>query len=428
MVIEESIIYLILGILIGIFATTLLFAYLNQKRAYEIAQKVKEILDEKDKTIDYIKEEKEILKQNLKESLKELENEKIEKTRLLEKLKKESEILDNMKIEFQNLSNEILEKEKERFEREGIKNIDLLIRPLQEEIKNFYYKIEEESKERFSLTKEIERLKDLNYKLSKEAENLTKALKGESQIQGAWGEMVLEKILEASGLREGMEYEKQVSVNKNNKRFRPDIIVKLPKNRIVIIDSKVSLKAYEIYFNAQDEKEKQKALKEHMSSIYFHLKELSQKRYETLFENTLDFVLMFIPIEGAFLTAVWEDKELLTKAQKENIIIVSPSTLLATLKTIENLWRMEYRNQNAKEIAQKAGDLYDKFVNFLQSLQSIGNSLKKANLSYEEALKRLSEGKGSLLKRAIELKNMPGVSSKKEIPKEILEQIERNEE
>ncbi len=428
MVIEESIIYLILGILIGIFATTLLFAYLNQKRAYEIAQKVKEILDEKDKTIEYIKEEKDILRQNLKESLKELENEKIEKTRLLEKLKKESEILDKMKIEFQNLSNEILEKEKERFEREGIKNIDLLIRPLQEEIKNFYYKIEEESKERFSLTKEIERLRDLNYKLSKEAENLTKALKGESQIQGAWGEMVLEKILEASGLREGMEYEKQVSVNKNNKRFRPDIIVKLPKNRIVIIDSKVSLKAYEIYFNAQDEKEKQKALKEHMSSIYFHLKELSQKRYETLFENTLDFVLMFIPIEGAFLTAVWEDKELLTRAQKENIIIVSPSTLLATLKTIENLWRMEYRNQNAKEIAQKAGDLYDKFVNFLQSLQNIGNSLKKANLSYEEALKRLSEGKGSLLKRAIELKNMPGVSSKKEIPKEILEQTKRNEE
>ena len=424
MVIEESVIYLILGILTGILTTTLLFLYLNKKRAYEIAQRVKEILEEKDKNIEYIKEENEKFQQEIKNISTELQKTKMENARLLEKIKNEKETIERMKSEFKNLSNEILERERERFEKEGLKNMDMLIKPLQEEIKNFYYKIEEESKERFSLTKEIEKLRDLNYKLSKDAENLTKALKGESQTQGAWGEMILQKILEASGLREGIEYETQVSVkNEQNKRFRPDVVVKLPKNRFVIIDSKVSLKAYEIYFNSQDESQRRKALKEHMSSIYFHLRELSQKRYENLFPNTLDFILMFIPIEGAFITAISEDRELLTKALKENIVIVSPSTLLSTLKTIENIWRYEYQNKNAKEIAQKAGDLYDKFVNFVQSLQNIGSSLQKATLSYEEALKRLYEGRGSLVKKAIELKNMPGVSSKKELPKEISDRI-----
>ncbi len=424
MVIEESVIYLILGILTGILTTTLLFLYLNKKRAYEIAQRVKEILEEKDKNIEYIKEENEKFQQEIKNISTELQKTKMENARLLEKIKNEKETIERMKSEFKNLSNEILERERERFEKEGLKNMDMLIKPLQEEIKNFYYKIEEESKERFSLTKEIEKLRDLNYKLSKDAENLTKALKGESQTQGAWGEMILQKILEASGLREGIEYETQVSVkNEQNKRFRPDVVVKLPKNRFVIIDSKVSLKAYEIYFNSQDEKQRRKALKEHMSSIYFHLRELSQKRYENLFPNTLDFILMFIPIEGAFITAISEDRELLEKALKENIVIVSPSTLLSTLKTIENIWRYEYQNKNAKEIAQKAGDLYDKFVNFVQSLQNIGSSLQKATLSYEEALKRLYEGRGSLVKKAIELKNMPGVSSKKELPKEISDRI-----
>ncbi len=424
MVIEESVIYLILGILTGILTTTLLFLYLNKKRAYEIAQRVKEILEEKDKNIEYIKEENEKLQQEIKNISTELQKTKMENARLLEKIKNEKETIERMKSEFKNLSNEILERERERFEKEGLKNMDILIKPLQEEIKNFYYKIEEESKERFSLTKEIEKLRDLNYKLSKDAENLTKALKGESQTQGAWGEMILQKILEASGLREGIEYETQVSVkNEQNKRFRPDVVVKLPKNRFVIIDSKVSLKAYEIYFNSQDESQRRKALKEHMSSIYFHLRELSQKRYENLFPNTLDFILMFIPIEGAFMEAISEDRDLLTKALKKNIVIVSPSTLLSTLKTIENIWRYEYQNKNAKEIAQKAGDLYDKFVNFVQSLQNIGSSLQKATLSYEEALKRLYEGRGSLVKKAIELKNMPGVSSKKELPKEISDRI-----
>ena len=424
MVIEESVIYLILGILTGILTTTLLFLYLNKKRAYEIAQRVREILEEKDKNIEYIKEENEKFQKEIKNLSIELQKTKMENARLLEKMENEKETIERMKSEFKNLSNEILERERDRFEKEGLKNIDILIKPLQEEIKNFYYKIEEESKERFSLTKEIEKLRELNYKLSKDAQNLTNALKGDSQTQGVWGEMILQKILEASGLREGIEYETQVSVkNEQNKKYRPDVVIKLPKNRLIIIDSKVSLKAYEIYFNAQEESEKRRALKEHMSSIYFHLRELSQKRYEKLFSNTLDFILMFIPIEGAFITAISEDRDLLTKALKENIVIVSPSTLLSTLKTIENIWRYEYQNKNAKEIAQKAGDLYDKFVNFTQSLQNIGNSLQKATLSYEEALKRLYEGRGSLVKKAIELRNMPGVSSKKELPKEISDKI-----
>ncbi len=424
MVIAESLIYLLLGLLLGIFLTSLLFFYFNKKRTLEIAKSVKELLEEKERMIEYLEKEKAELKDSLEEALKERESLKVENGTLKEKLSEQKELKERMKIEFENLANSILQRESERLEKEGIKNIDFLIKPLQEEIKNFSYRVEEESKERFSLIKEIERLRELNVKLSEEANNLAEALKGNSQAQGAWGEMILQKILEESGLREGREYESQFSItSKENKRFRPDVIVRLPKNRAVVIDSKVSLVAYERYFHAKDERERQKALEEHMNSIYTHLKELSQKRYEELLDESLDFVLMFIPIEGAFLTALKEDPKMFIKAQKENIIIVSPTTLLATLRTIENIWRHEYQNQNAKMIAKKAGDLYDKFVNFIESLQNIGTSLDKAQNSYEEALKRLSEGKGNLLKKAMELKNMEGVKSTKEIPKNFLERV-----
>ncbi len=425
MVIEESIIYFVLGISLGVFVSSLIFVYLNKKRTLEIAQKVKEILEEKEKHLTDIKEEREELKEELKRLGSEYENVKIKSATLKEKLDIERDIKEKMKMEFENISREILEKENERFEKEGIKNITFLVKPLEEEIKNFYYKIEEESKERFSLTKEIEKLRELNNRLSEDASNLTDALKGNSQIQGAWGEMILEKILEESGLEEGREYEIQLSMKKkNDKTYRPDVIIRLPKNRTVIIDSKVSLKAYERYFNTKDENEKQKALNEHMNSVYIHLKELSQKKYQELELNTLDFVLMFIPIEGAFTAAIKEDNELFLRAQRQNIILVSPTTLLATLRTIENIWRHEYQNQNAKLIAKKAGDLYDKFVGFMQSMQNIGIQLDKAHNSYDEALKRLSNGKGSLVKRSLELKNMHGVFSQKEVSKNFLEQLE----
>ncbi len=422
MVIAESFLYLFLGILTGIFFTSLLFLYANKKRTLEIAQKVGELLEEKERLLRYVEKEKEELKNEKKELSFKVNKLETENASLRERVSRENEIKERMRSEFENLANSILQRESERFEREGLKNIDFLIKPLKEEIRNFSYRIEEESKERFSLIKEVERLRELNLKLSKEADNLVKALKGNSQTQGAWGEMILQKILEESGLKEGREYESQFSaVSKENKRLRPDVVVRLPKNRIVIIDSKVSLVAYERYFHAEEEKERKKALNEHMNSIYVHLRELSQKRYEELFEESLDFVLMFVPIEGAFLAALEEDPEIFVKAQKENIVIVSPTTLLAVLRIIESMWRYEYQNQNAKIIAQKAGDLYDKFVNFAESLQSVGFSLEKAKQSYDEAVKRLCEGKGNLVKRALELKNMQGVKSSKELPKNFLE-------
>ncbi len=322
-----------------------------------------------------------------------------------------------MKEEFEHIAREVIEKKSENISQNQQESLKLLLTPFAKNIKEFQNRVESfyinETKERFSLIKEIQTLKTLNERISKDAINLTNALKGDNKLQGNWGEMILQKLLENSGLVQGREYEIQKAYKDDQGRvMKPDVIVHLPDSKQIVIDSKVSLTAYERYHNS-DEDEKEGFLKAHLDSIYMHIKKLSEKEYESLKGlKSLDFVLMFIPIEAAFMTAVNADKNLYEKAYQKNIIIVSPSTLLAVLRTIEHSWRYEYQNKNAKEIAKKAGDLYDKFSGFISSMHTIESSLKKAQNAYEEAFKKLSSGKGNLMAKAKELKNMQGIEYK----------------
>ena len=323
---------------------------------------------------------------------------------------------------FEDIARKVIEERSETLDKKQRESLRTLLSPFAENIKTFQQKVErfymEESRERYSLIKEIAALKSLNERLSQDALNLTNALKGDNKLQGNWGEMILEKVLESSGLTKGREYEVQkVCSDEAGRRYRPDVIVHLPDKKDVVIDAKVSLKAYEAYSSADDEEMRRKHLKAHLDSIYLHIKTLSEKRYETLEGiRTLDFVLLFIPVEAAFMKAVEADSDLYEKAYRKNIIIVSPSTLLAVLRTIEHAWRYEYQNKNAREIAKKAGDLYEKFRGFLESMQTIEKSLHKAQEAYEEAYRRLSSGKGNLISRAEALRKMDGITLKR--PKE----------
>jgi DNA recombination protein RmuC len=282
---------------------------------------------------------------------------------------------------------------------------------------------DKESKDRVSLLNEIIHLKTLNERISEDAVNLTNALKGQSKTRGSWGEMILERVLEESGLQKGREYEVQTMyASEEGQRRHPDVIVHLPEGKDIVIDSKVSLTAYEKYCTAGTEETRDKRLKEHIISIRTHIKSLSEKRYEDLEGiRTLDFVLMFLPIEGAFWTAIESEQGLFNEAFDKNIMLVSPSTLLATLRIINNIWRYEDQNKNALIIAKKAGDLYDKFVGFIEALDDVGQKIDKARESYQTARNRLTDGRGNLIKRSEELRQL-GVKAQKELPAELVVQ------
>jgi len=335
-----------------------------------------------------------------------------EKLELLEKAKEE------MKSEFKNLSNEILEEKSKRFTELNKENISGILDPLKKEFNEFKHRVDEvyknDSNDRVALKTQIESLRELNEKLGKEASSLTNALKSDTKKQGAWGEVILERVLEESGLQKGIEYELQASFTDNDrKRKRPDAIVHLPNKKDVIIDSKVSITAYQKFNEAENEDEKKQYLKEHLQSIKKHISELSQKNYDDIEElYTLDYVLMFIPIESAFMLAMENNRELFSEAFEKNIVIVTPTTLLVTLKTIHNIWRYEKQSKNAQEIAKRAGDLYDKFVGFTDSLLAVGDSLDKAKNSYELAINRLKNGRGNLISQAEKMKKL-GIKSKK---------------
>ena len=324
-----------------------------------------------------------------------------------------------MRQEFENVAQQILTQSSHTLSNQNHHYLEMVMKPFKEEIKSFHDRIEDyyhdESKERFSLTKEIINLQALNQKISQDALNLTNALKGDNKIQGDWGEMILEKVLERSGLNKGREYSTQKSFASDKKELlRPDVVVHLPKNRDVIIDSKVSLKSYEQYHH--DKEHRKEHAKAFVESLKRHIKMLSEKSYQDLEGvESLDFVLLFVPIEGALLLAQELDGGLLTHAYQKNIILVSPSTLMAVLRIIENGWRFEYQNKNAQLIAKKAGDLYDKFFNFTKEMQKIEGSLKKAQEAYDDAFKKLSTGKGNLMGKAKELKALEGVGGKHHI-------------
>jgi len=349
-----------------------------------------------------------------------------EKIRLLDEAKVQ------MKVQFEQLAAQIFEQKSKTFDEAHTKGLDLLLKPFREQIAQFATQSKEQfihdAKERQSIKDEILRLKTLNERLSQDAINLTQALKGENKTQGNWGEIVLERILEESGLREGHEYETQNTYSdEEGKKFRPDVIVHLPQNKDIIIDSKVSLVAYDAFIRAENDEERSHALKQHLLSIHAHIKGLSGKRYEQLSGvRTLDFVLLFMPIEGAFLLALEQDNTFFKTAYEQNIVVVSPSTLLVTLRTIEHIWRSEYQERNAKAIAESAEALYEKLVAFVEDMEKIGEQIGRTQKSYEGAMNKLSNGKGNLIRRVESMRKL-GLKPKKMLPSSLTDTEDEEE-
>ena len=333
--------------------------------------------------------------------------------------------------QFENLANRIFEQNERRASEQHQKNLMAMLSPFREQLEGFRQQVQqsygEEAKERHTLTYEIRQLQQLNNQMTKEAVNLTRALKGDNKIQGNWGETILTRILEVSGLRRGSEFETQVSINTGyNSRYQPDVIIHLPEGKDVVVDAKMSLVAYEHYFNSDDPEQQQQGIKDHVASIRNHMKMLSRKDYHQLpGVRSLDYVLMFIPLEPAYLLALKEAPELLDEGLKLNIMLVCPSTLLVAVRTINNLWRYERQEQNAQEIADRAAKMYDKLRLFIDDMQVLGSSLEKANHTYSSAMKRLAEGRGNLLAQAESFKEL-GVEVKQSIDPQLAERADKS--
>lgn len=334
---------------------------------------------------------------------------------------------EDMQNEFKLLAQEIFEEKSKRITEVNRENIQQILSPLSEKLVDFKRKVEEtydrESKERFSLQSSIKDLVELNNRISNEASNLTKALKGDSKIQGDWGEMILETILEKSGLRKGEGYFTQEylkddlernMINDSGRKMRPDVIVAYPDKRKVIIDSKVSLTAYVRYQESDSNDDQKKAMSEHLLSVKRHIDELSAKKYDD-YEQTLDFAMMFIPNDGAYMAAMKEDSTLWNYAYDRRIVLISPTNLITALKLISDLWKREYQNRNAMDIADRGGKLYDKFVVFVEHMKRMGDYVDKSQKSYNDAMRSLSEGNGNLMSQARLLKDL-GVKAKKSLP------------
>ncbi len=361
-----------------------------------------------------------------------LEKAKVEYLNLKEKLDTQKTELEELQkkftTEFENVANKILEKNSEKFTAVNQKNIGDVLNPLKEKIQLFEKKVDETYekglKDQTQLRAELLKLYDLNNKISEEASNLTKALKGDVKKQGNWGEVVLERILERSGLNEGEQgYQKQFSdTSEDGKRIQPDIVINLPDSKHIIVDSKVSMIAYERAVNAESEDERQKHVKEHLLSLRTHIKGLSEKHYQTASKlNSPDFVLLFIPIEASFGVAIQEDQELFSFAWDHKVVMVSPSTLLATLRTISSIWQQENQTRNAIEIAKQSGALYDKFVGFIADMENIGKNLDTTRKTYDAALNKLHVGAGNLVRRAENMRKL-GAKATKELPGKLLEE------
>ncbi|TGC22442.1 DNA recombination protein RmuC [Pseudomonas citronellolis] len=332
---------------------------------------------------------------------------------------------DELRAQFAELAGKIFEEREQRFAEASQQRLGQLLDPLKERIQAFEKRVEEsyqqEARERFSLGKELERLQQLNLRLGEEATNLTRALKGQ-KTQGNWGELVLERVLEHAGLEKGREYETQVSLRAaDGERFQPDVLIRLPGDKQVVVDAKVSLTAYQQFVASDDEVIRQQALKQHVLSLRSHVKGLSGKDYRRLEGlHSLDFVLLFMPVEAAFSVALQAEPNLFQEAFERNIVIVSPTTLLATLRVIDSLWRQERQTQNAREIAERAGALYDKFVLFVQDLDEMGSRLQQLDKAYASARNKLCEGRGNLISRAEQVKLL-GARASKSLPGDWLE-------
>lgn len=334
--------------------------------------------------------------------------------------------------QFENLAQRIFEQKTHNFRELNQNSLDGLLSPLREQLEGFRRNMQEtyadESRQRHSLKFEIERLSELHQQMSADTMALTRALKGDSKQQGNWGEVVLARVLSESGLREGHEYSTQMSLNNaEGKRYQPDVIVHLPQNKDIIIDAKVSLTAYERYYNGDDALAREQALRDHVTSVRGHIRELGRKDYQRLKGvRTLDYVLMFVAVEPAFLVAVEAEPALIKYALDHNILLVSPTNLLVALRTIENLWRVERQNQNARKIAESAGKIYEKLRLFTEDMEAVGQSLNKAESHYQGAMKKLSSGRGNLIRQAEAFREL-GVEVTKPLPEHLQERAAAEE-
>ena len=446
---DESVIYLLillLGLGIGLIIGRLL-AKMNASKEFTAFQREQSRLEErinqlhqnnqqltKDKgesqdEIKFIQREKEQLitkNTSLEEQLKNL-REKLEENRTeIENLQ------EKFTKEFENLANKILDEKASKFTNQNKENIKNILEPLEKKIQSFEKKVTDSDEKRAgfqsALKTQLENLKQMNQQMSKETINLTKALKGDSKSQGNWGELVLERVLEKSGLEKDREYFVQQSfVQDGGRRLLPDVVIHLPDSKKMIIDSKVSLTAYEQYINEEDENIRGSHLKEHLNSLKRHIEQLSAKKYEDLYEiESPDFVLLFVPIETAFSVATNEDTSIYNRAFEKNIVIVTPSTLLATLRTIDTMWTNEKQQRNAIEIARQAGALYDKFNGLLQDLIAVGKRIDDSKKEYSNAMNKLVEGRGNLIVSVEKLKKM-GAKAKKALPENILDRANEND-
>lgn len=437
----------IIGIKVGVLLGWTISFFIRKKKKRIAMEELQTLQNERDTArLNYgvISEKIQILEQQIKTHKTELEeknNQLLQNTaklstseanmhNMLQKIEEQKKELESvrqqMNIEFRNLANDILEEKTKKFTEQNREKLDELLKPLGEKLKDFEKKVEEtynkESRENFSLKEELKRLSDLNLQISKDATNLTNALKGQVKTQGNWGEVILKTILERSGLVENREFFAQESVtSEDGKRFQPDIVVTLPDNKNVIIDSKVTLVAYERYASANTVEEQDNAMKEHIIAIKNHIIGLSQKNYQDLYkQNQLDFVMMFLPIEPAYMLAIQKDPEIWNFAYDKRILLIGPTNLIAALKLIQSLWKQEYQSRNVLEIAKRGGDLYDKLVGFIEDLLGIKKKLDDAQKSLEASINKLHEGKGNILKRAEEMKSL-GAKAKKSLPVDLLD-------
>lgn len=432
-------IFLIIGLTVGLLVTYIFLKNKTENETSNIKDNLQQLKGEKirleERSLINVREN-ETLKTELNLLREKLLNATNRLAKADETFRNMQEKINNNKIEieesqqkfaseFENLANRLLDEKSKKFTEQNKSNLDTILNPLKEKIKDFEEKVEKayktESDERITLKTEIKSLVEMNKQISEEANNLAKALKGDNKKQGNWGEIILEKILERSGLIKDQEYKTQVSTsNQDGRKIQPDVILYLPENKHIIIDAKVSLIAYEIYSNADSEEDRESAKKDHLLSLRNHVKNLSDKNYQTSKDlNTPDFVLLFIPIESSFSLAIQADHELFNYAWERQIVIVSPSTLLATLKTISSIWKQEKQTKNALEIAEQSGKLYDKFVGFVEDMQKIGERIAATQLLYDESMKKLSTGSGNLIKRVENLRKL-GAKNTKNLPEKLI--------